>query len=376
MMKKYRVVIIGFAHMHINDVARYFYECERTEIIACADTPHSVDETCRMPYTRGWNFEFCKKSFHIPRVYEDWVEMLDLEKPDLALITSENDMHVLIVEECAKRHIHVCIEKPMAISLSAAMRIQRAARQGNISAMVDWPFVWNPAYHELKKQIDAGKIGRVLQFKIRTAHTGPLGTGAKHKGVDATGETLTDNEKAKTWWHQARRGGGSMLDFCCYGSIFSRWLIGEEPIAAFGMRANLNSEYGDADDNAVLLVQYPKAYANIETSWTTPCELLPNDFPMIYGSNGSITIISTQQGEYVKLLQPGEEAQMIEPSTLPKGLKNIAYAWVEHFDKGISVHETLQMPLNLAAMRILDAGLRASESGHIEILRNESWQIG
>lgn len=375
-MKKYRVVIIGFAHMHINDVARCFYECERTEIVACADTPHSKDEPCSAPYTRGWSLEFCKNSFHIPNVYEDWVEMLDSEKPDLALITSENDMHVCIVEECAKRRVHVCIEKPMAVSLSAAMRIQRAVEQGGISAMVDWPFVWNPAYHELKKQIDAGKVGRVLQFKIRTAHTGPLGNGAKHKGVNATGGLLSDHDKAKTWWHQAQRGGGAMLDFCCYGSIFSRWLISEEPMGAFCMRANLNSEYGDADDNAVLLVRYPKAYANIETSWTTQCELLPNDFPMIYGSDGSMTMISTQQGEYVKLLQPGKEPQLIEPSPLPAGMKDIAHAWVEHFEKGISVHETLDMPLNLAAMRIMDAGLRASKSGHIEILNNESWQIG
>ena len=38
MEKQYRVVIIGFSHMHINDVAAHFYENPRTDLVAGAGT--------------------------------------------------------------------------------------------------------------------------------------------------------------------------------------------------------------------------------------------------------------------------------------------------------------------------------------------------
>ena len=44
MEKQYRVVIIGFSHMHINDVAAHFYENPRTDLVAGADTIPLVPE--------------------------------------------------------------------------------------------------------------------------------------------------------------------------------------------------------------------------------------------------------------------------------------------------------------------------------------------
>ena len=90
MDKRYKVVIIGFAHMHINDVAAGFYENPRIDLVACADTHPLVEEISFGPYTRTWNLKFAKEHFGNPRVYEDYVEMLDAEKPDLAIITSDN----------------------------------------------------------------------------------------------------------------------------------------------------------------------------------------------------------------------------------------------------------------------------------------------
>ncbi|MCP4381978.1 MAG: hypothetical protein GY798_11300 [Hyphomicrobiales bacterium] len=45
--KNYRVGVIGFAHMHVNELVRRFAEHERCEIVACADTvpltPSNID---------------------------------------------------------------------------------------------------------------------------------------------------------------------------------------------------------------------------------------------------------------------------------------------------------------------------------------------
>lgn len=375
-MKTYRVVIIGFAHMHINDVARHFYDCPRTELVACADTPVMPDEPAQSPYTRGWNQAFCVNNFHIPRVYSDYLTMLAEEKPDIAIITSENDLHLPIVEACARHGVGVCIEKPMAVSLSAAMAMARASQHAGTPLLINWPFVWSPAYHKTKQLVDDGAIGRIMEFKIRTSHTGPLGDGAKHKGVTDAAKPLSGAEKSRTWWHQSRRGGGAMLDFCCYGSIMSRWFTGEDAQAVFGMRANFNSQYGDADDNAALLVRFPQAMASIETSWTTPQELIPSNMPMLYGTKGAITVEAAENGEHTKILLPDGEVRFVEPDAPCAALTDIAYAWASYLDTGAVPHETLGLPLNLAAMRILDAGVRSAASGRLEAVNGDAWQIG
>ena len=37
MKDKYKVVIVGFAHVHINDVAKHFYEHPRIDLCGAAD---------------------------------------------------------------------------------------------------------------------------------------------------------------------------------------------------------------------------------------------------------------------------------------------------------------------------------------------------
>ena len=63
---------------------------------------------------------FCRTNLKIPKIYEDYREMLDGGKPDLAVITCENAQHLEVMYECAVRGVNVSIEKPMAADLSMA----------------------------------------------------------------------------------------------------------------------------------------------------------------------------------------------------------------------------------------------------------------
>ena len=144
-MNKYRVVIIGFGHMHINEVARHFFEHPQMELVACADTVPAVPELRTAPYTRAWNMDFCVRSFKIPRVYEDYREMLDAERPDIAIVTSENVLHREITRACAEHGVSVNVEKPMAVTLSDALDMVRAAQQYGVTLTVNWPVTWIPA---------------------------------------------------------------------------------------------------------------------------------------------------------------------------------------------------------------------------------------
>ncbi|MCL4508148.1 MAG: hypothetical protein M1296_01325, partial [Chloroflexi bacterium] len=96
-------------------------------------------------------------------------------------------------------------------------------------------------------------------------------------------------EKGATWWYQAGTGGGALLDYCCYGACLSRWFIGVPALDACGLRVNLNSPYGDADDNAIISVRFPNAIALLEATWTTQDHGIPTG-PIVYGETGTLVV--------------------------------------------------------------------------------------
>ena len=50
-MKKIRAVIIGFAHMHVNEIAEYIEENEYFELCGFADVPLTEPEKTEARYT-------------------------------------------------------------------------------------------------------------------------------------------------------------------------------------------------------------------------------------------------------------------------------------------------------------------------------------
>ena len=372
-MKKehYRVVIVGFAHVHVNEVAGHFFRHPRIRLCAAADIPPLAPE--RRPgavYTREWNIANCANQFGL-RLYADWKQMLSEEEPDLCILNSENCHHPMVAEECARLGIGLCIEKPMAASLSDALRIYRAVKAQGSFCMVNWPITWNPGLHTLKQMADAGCVGRILEVKTRMGHTGPLGPGANHRLAE-NAEPMTEAERCATWWHQHSLGGGAMADYCCYGSLLSRWIIGQDAVAAWGIRCNAQHTLGDAEDNAAMLVRYPGCYAVLEGTWTTYDHTFHS--PIVYGTGGAL-VCDYKSGQ-VRWYKPDHSVEDINIRPLPEQYRNAAWAYVHHMDTGEPLHCTNQPEFNLAAMAILDAGIRSASSGMLEPVNPPRWQIG
>ena len=131
-------VIIGFAHMHVNEIAQYISETDGFNLVGFADVPIEEKENTEARYTRAWNIKNNSEKFGLTP-YVDYKEMLDELKPDFAFILCDNKSKPEIVEECAKRGINVSIEKPMAVSLDEALKIKATVEKYNIEAVVNWP---------------------------------------------------------------------------------------------------------------------------------------------------------------------------------------------------------------------------------------------
>lgn len=375
MSRTYRTGIIGFAHMHINYVAGYFAHHPQVGLVAGADTIPDVPELREAPYTRAWNVKHVAKEFGMARTYDDYHEMLEEEALDIVICNSENAKHSEVVAACAAAGVNVCVEKPMAASLAHALRMVRACEAAGVTLVVSWPIGALVSALKLKALIDAGAIGRVLEVKHRVGHTGPLGSGATHGGVSETAESMTGAERAATWWHRSAAGGGALLDFACYGAMVARWLVGEPAVAAFGMRANLNSQWGDAEDNAALLIRFPRAMANVEGSWTTWDHGGPGG-PIVYGETGTL-VADRNDGEPVVRLERGHGQTIIyECELLPEGRGNVAEELIHHLETGEPIHPMLEAGFNVEVMAILDGAMRSAASGKLEAVDNRVWHAG
>jgi predicted dehydrogenase len=366
MSRRFRVGIVGFGHMHVNNVAALFAQHPRVDMAACADTTPAHPEMRVASYTREWNRHNVVAKCGVKKDWgKDWKAMLGAEKLDIVVCCTENSHHLEVVEAGAAVGAVVCVEKPMAVSLEHALRMVRATRAADTTMIVNWPMTWSPAVRLAKELVAAGEIGRVLEIKLREGHTGPLGPGAAHAGVDETAAPMSGAERAATWWHQAAEGGGAMLDFCSFGGMICRWFLDEVAVAAIGMKVNLDSQWADADDNGAILLRFRGAIGLLEASWTTFDHGVPCG-PIVYGTSGTL-VVDSQQGRHVVRIERGHgRSRVVEPNPLPAGREQVAGELIYHLETGEPLHPTLDRELNLESMAMLDAGLRSSISGKLE----------
>jgi predicted dehydrogenase len=252
----------------------------------------------------------------------------------------------------------------------------RAARAAGVTLSVNWPTTWSAPVRTAHRLVREGAIGQLWEVKWRAGSMGPLSHGSTHPGVGGTAVEMTEQEKGATWWHHAGTGGGALLDYCCYGACLSRWFVGQPAVAAYGLKANLLTPYGDADDNAVITVRFPQALAILEATWSCVDHGVPTG-PLLYGSTGTI-VVERQGGKQVVTIRRGRgaEPEVVDLDPLPDGRETLGKEVMHHLETGEPLHETLQLDFNLDAMAILDAGIRSARSGQLELVNGEQWTIG
>jgi glucose-fructose oxidoreductase len=363
--KSYRIGVIGFAHMHVNELVDRFVATGRADIVACADTVPRTASLTTVEGSRSANLKRTLAAPGSPRGYRDYREMLVAEAMDIAILCPEISQHAEVAEVVARHGVHIVTEKPMAGSLADARRMASASRKAGVALAVNWPITWRPAMRRVKELLDGGAIGDVWEIKWRNgASLGPLAHGSTHPGDTVISGRVSDAEKAMEWWHQAEAGGGALLDYCCYGAFLVSWYLAAPPVSVQCLKANLKSGFGTADDNAAMLLRFRSAIAILEASWTTFHSGVANG-PIIYGTLGTIVV---DGADVLVYRERGATAPTLveQGNPLPQGRATIAEEFFHHLETGEPLHPTLALPINLAAVAILDAGIRSAESGAAE----------
>ena len=145
------------------------------------------------------------------------------------------------------------LEKPMAADLAGAEALLAAARAARLPLMVNWPTAWRPALRHGLALARAGEVGEPVQLSHRGGHAGPREYGCSPQFVD--------------WLYDPRRNGaGALVDYCGYGGLLCRLLLGR-PDAVTAVAAHLRKLDHASEDNAIVILSYPRALGLLEASW-------------------------------------------------------------------------------------------------------------
>src|SRR5215472_6550932 len=199
--RKIKLAIVGLDHDHVWGLLKDLTEEPSAELVAIADGHPELVDRAKTKVTANVKF------------YSDYVRMLDEMKPDGVIVTTENDRHLEILRECAKRHINYSAEKPMATTADDAREMERLANQAGIKVMVNYWNVWVAPTHELYHRVKENQVGPIRKIIVQYGHQGPKEIGVSKYFAD--------------WLYDpVKNGGGAIMDFGCYGAEWALWLKG------------------------------------------------------------------------------------------------------------------------------------------------------
>jgi predicted dehydrogenase len=104
------------------------------------------------------------------RTYNNYIELLDRERPDIAGICGPTSEHTPAILACAERRIHVACEKPLALSMADLERIKRAVAQAGISLTMFLPMRFYGVYRAMRDIVRSGAIGEPAQIDAQKSY--------------------------------------------------------------------------------------------------------------------------------------------------------------------------------------------------------------
>jgi predicted dehydrogenase len=249
----------------------------------------------------------------------------------------------------------VLVEKPMAADLGGAEALLAAARAAGQSLMVNWPTAWRPALRHGLALAQAGRVGEPVQLSHRGGHAGPREFGC--------------SPEFSAWLYDpARNGGGALVDYCGYGAVLARLLLGR-PRAVTAVTARLRKPDLPAEDTAVIVLRYPRSLALLEASWTQVGGE-PALGMVVYGDAGTLIVHqprATREGQSVGPgrveIVTGTGSEILEPPPLPSHERDGPTYFLTCVRAGRRVEGFCAPEVGRDVQEVLDAALQAGATG-------------
>lgn len=326
----YKIGIIGLTHDHIWGHVQPLIDHPEAELVAAADEHQALLDKLTE-----------QKSC---TTYTDYKKMLAEESLDAVYVFGDNRGGAEAATAALNAGLHVLIEKPMAADYAAAQAMHQAAASSGKRLMINWPTMWWPQLQHAIQMAKDGAIGDIWQVRYRAAHSGPKGEGCSEYFCG----WLYDKEK---------NGAGAFMDYCCYGSILSRVVLGK-PEAVTGVSAQIDPTLS-VEDNGVLMLHYPNALAVAEASWTQIGKITAYT-TTFYGSKGLLLMDHHREDPLVLATKENGAGEAIAIPEPAPHMKDATAHFIHGITTGERFHDLGEADINIEAQEALSRGLESA----------------
>jgi predicted dehydrogenase len=345
-----RLGIAGLTHSHVHGVLGR--SKTDVEIVGIAEPDPALAER----YAERYDLDR-------PRIFASLEAMLEATHPEAVAAFGSTVEHRAVVEACAPRGIPVMVEKPLAFELADALAMQALAHRYHIPLLTNLETTWYPSVHAVERLVNGeGAIGDVRRIVVRDGHRGPKEIGVDPEFLD----WLTD---------PVRNGGGALTDFGCYGANLATWLMGgQAPLTVTAVTQQIKPDvYPRVDDEATIVLTYPRAVAILEASWNWPVNRKDMD---VYGERGYVLAPDRSTVRLRREEGAPEETRSLDPRPAPFDDPFSYLAAVVHGEITVGDEDLSSLANGLVVARILDAARESARSGRTVALadRPRPWK--
>lgn len=134
------------------------------------------------------------KEFGVRKTFTDYHEMLKDPELEAVSVVTMWDQHAAPTLAALKAGKHVFLEKPMASTMADCRRIVAAAKSARGFFMVGHICRFNPRYAAAKREIEEGKIGRIVSAYARRNIPAFVGASVLNKIGPIIGDGVHDTD--------------------------------------------------------------------------------------------------------------------------------------------------------------------------------------
>jgi predicted dehydrogenase len=165
--KKYKTALIGSGWWGMN-ILREAIACGDCSAVALADPdPNQIDKAAA---------ELAKLTSDQPRRYRDYREMLQKERPDIAIVATPDHWHALPTIDAVKAGAHVYVEKPISHTVDEGRAMVKAARESDRLVQVGLHRRVSPHPISGMEFLKSGKVGKIGMVRLFAHAAGGPGT--------------------------------------------------------------------------------------------------------------------------------------------------------------------------------------------------------
>jgi predicted dehydrogenase len=287
--------------------------------------------------------------FSLELVHDTMEELIAASKPEAVMAFGSIFEHLEVVETFAPLGIHVMVEKPLAVSVDHAQKMQALAKKYNIHLLTNYETTWYATNHKTYEMVENGAIGPLRKIVVHDGHKGPFEIGISKEFL----EWLTD---------PVMNGGGAVIDFGCYGVNLITWMKkGEKPLSVTAVtHTNKPEIYKEVDDEATIILQYPKMQGIVQASWNWPRSRKDME---VYGKTGYIFSDNSVDMRYRLKARDPEQSLALTERKVPYDDPFSFLAAVVKDEISIPSYALSSLENNMLVVEILEAAKKSAKTG-------------